>query len=107
VVFSFHRVLDPKTGGPMRSIAEIIKEINAIDGDTVPMAIDRPDSAFLIWISSRQDYNKTMAMTQEQFKKVGIELKIEVAEHGKFHDYHLKNLQPHMVLVDGVELPHT
>jgi ABC-type transport system substrate-binding protein len=106
VVFSFHRVLDPKTGGPMRSIAEIIKEINAIDGYTVRMAIDRPDSAFLIWISNGQDYNKTMVMTQEQFKKVGIKLKIEVAEHGKFHDYNLKNLQPHIALVDGVELPH-
>jgi ABC-type transport system substrate-binding protein len=106
VVFSSQRVLDPKTGGPMHSIAEIIKEINAIDGSTARMAIDRPDVAFLIWISNRQDYNKTMAMTQEQFKKVGIELKIEVAKHGKFHDYNLKNLQPHMVLVDGVDLPH-
>jgi ABC-type transport system substrate-binding protein len=108
VVFSSQRVLDPKTGGPMHSIAEIIKEINAIDGSTARMAIDRPDAAFLIWISNRQDYNKTMAMamTQEQFKKVGIELKIEVAKHGKFHDYNLKNLQPHMVLVDGVDLPH-
>jgi peptide/nickel transport system substrate-binding protein len=58
------------------------------------------------WISNRQDYNKTMVMIQEQFKHVGIELKIEVAEHAKFHDYNLKNLQPHMALVGGVELPH-
>jgi hypothetical protein len=61
VVFSFHRGLDPKTGGPMRSSVEIIKEINAL---------------------------------------------IDVAEHTKFHDYHLKNLPPHMALVGGVELPH-
>jgi peptide/nickel transport system substrate-binding protein len=58
------------------------------------------------WISNRQDYNKTMVMIQEHLKRVGIELKIEVAEHAKFHDYNLKNLQPHMALVGGVELPH-
>jgi hypothetical protein len=29
VVFPFHRVLDPKTGGPVRGIGETIKEINA------------------------------------------------------------------------------
>jgi peptide/nickel transport system substrate-binding protein len=58
------------------------------------------------WISNRQDYNKTMVMIQEQLKQVGIELKIDVAEHAKFHDYNLKNLQPHMALVGGVELPH-
>lgn len=47
-----------------------------------------------------------MVMIQEQFKCVGIELKIEVAEDAKFHDYNRKNLQPHMALVGGVELPH-
>jgi peptide/nickel transport system substrate-binding protein len=58
------------------------------------------------WISNRQDYNKTMVMIQEHLRKVGVELKIEVAEHAKFHDYNLKNLQPHMALIGGVELPH-
>jgi peptide/nickel transport system substrate-binding protein len=48
VVFSFHRVLDPKTGGPMRSIVEIIKEIKALDDHTVQMTIEHPDSALLM-----------------------------------------------------------
>jgi Bacterial extracellular solute-binding proteins, family 5 Middle/Binding-prot-dependent transport system membrane comp, N-term len=35
VVFSFHRVLDPKTCGPMRSIIDIVKDIKALDEYTV------------------------------------------------------------------------
>ena len=48
VVFSFHRVLDPKTGAPMRSIVEIIKDIKALDDSTVRLTIEHPDSASLM-----------------------------------------------------------
>ena len=45
VVFSCHRVLDPKTCGPMRSIVDIVKDIKALDEYTVQMTIERPDKA--------------------------------------------------------------
>jgi ABC-type transport system substrate-binding protein len=45
VVFSFHRVLAPKTCGPMRSIIDIVKDIKTLDEYTVQMTIERPGTA--------------------------------------------------------------
>src|SRR5258705_7363287 len=56
------------------------------------------------FISKSFFYPKVLALTQEQLRKVGIIVELQVVEHATFHENIRKNLDP-FVLYGGTRIP--
>lgn len=56
------------------------------------------------YISNLYFYPKVMVMVQEQLKKAGFNIELQLVEHPTYHEYIRKNLNP-FVLYGGTRLP--